>query len=66
LPASHVIHTVGPIWQGGAAEEQQILENCYRSCLDVARAQAAMRSVVERESLLPVVTPSALIETFAL
>src|SRR6516165_11899972 len=38
LPASHVIHTVGPIWQGGAAEEQQILENCYRSCIDVARS----------------------------
>jgi O-acetyl-ADP-ribose deacetylase (regulator of RNase III) len=39
LPASHVIHTVGPIWQGGAAGEQQILENCYRSCIDIARAQ---------------------------
>ena len=26
LPASHVIHTVGPIWQGGTAGEQQILE----------------------------------------
>ena len=26
LPASHVIHTVGPVWQGGAAGEHQILE----------------------------------------
>ena len=39
LPTSHVIHTVGPIWQGGAAGEQQILENCYRSCIGIARSQ---------------------------
>jgi O-acetyl-ADP-ribose deacetylase len=39
LPASHVIHTVGPIWQGGTAGEQQILENCYRSCIGIARSQ---------------------------
>ena len=37
LPAAHVIHTVGPVWRGGAAGEQQVLENCYRSCLDIAR-----------------------------
>ena len=37
LPALHVIHTVGPIWQGGAAGEQQILENCYRSCMGITR-----------------------------
>ena len=39
LPAPHVIHTVGPLWQGGAAGEQQILENCYRSCIAIARAE---------------------------
>src|SRR5215831_16384501 len=39
LPASHVIHTVGPIWQSGAAEEHRILESCYRSCLDIAFRQ---------------------------
>ena len=39
LPASHVIHTVGPMWQGGAAGEHQILENCYLSCVGIARAQ---------------------------
>ena len=36
LPAGHVIHTVGPIWQGGDAGEAQILANCYRSCLTIA------------------------------
>src|SRR5438045_4756995 len=29
LPASHIIRTVGPICQGGAAGEQQLLESCY-------------------------------------
>jgi hypothetical protein len=36
-PASHVIHAVGPIWQGGAAGEQQILESF--SCLEIALAE---------------------------
>jgi O-acetyl-ADP-ribose deacetylase len=39
LPACHVIHTVGPVWESGAAGEQQILESCYRSCLSIARSQ---------------------------
>jgi O-acetyl-ADP-ribose deacetylase len=39
LPASHVIHTVGPIWRGGEAGERQSLQACYRSCLAIARAQ---------------------------
>jgi O-acetyl-ADP-ribose deacetylase len=39
LPASHVIHTVGPMWKGGAAGEQRILESCYRSCVGIARSQ---------------------------
>jgi O-acetyl-ADP-ribose deacetylase (regulator of RNase III) len=39
LTASHIIHTVGPIWRGGAAGEQELLESCYRSCLDIAYRQ---------------------------
>jgi O-acetyl-ADP-ribose deacetylase len=39
LPAAHVIHTVGPVWHGGNAGESAVLERCYRSCLDIARAQ---------------------------
>ena len=36
LPARYVIHTVGPIWQGGHSGEARLLQNCYRRCLEVA------------------------------
>ncbi len=38
LPAKWVIHTVGPIWQGGDADEDILLASCYRRCLELARA----------------------------
>jgi O-acetyl-ADP-ribose deacetylase len=37
LPAKFVIHTVGPIWQGGNHNEDKVLKNCYRSCFALAR-----------------------------
>ena len=39
LPAAHVIHTVGPVWQGGGAGERATLAACYRACLGIARDQ---------------------------
>jgi len=36
LPAKHVIHTVGPVWQGGAAGEPEQLAFCYRRSLALA------------------------------
>lgn len=36
LPARHVIHTVGPVWRGGAAGEDELLASCYRSSLELA------------------------------
>ena len=39
LPARHVIHTVGPRWQGGGAGEEATLRACYRNSLALARAQ---------------------------
>lgn len=36
LPARWVIHTVGPVWQGGAAGEAELLASCYRRSLEVA------------------------------
>ena len=44
LPAAHVIHTVGPVWRGGASGESQLLANCYRSSLDLAR-EHSLRSI---------------------
>jgi O-acetyl-ADP-ribose deacetylase len=36
LPAGYVIHTVGPIWQGGERDEPAILANCCRNSLTLA------------------------------
>mgnify|MGYP000016300292 CR=1 FL=1 len=36
LPARHVIHTVGPVWQGGGKDEALLLAACYRSCIELA------------------------------
>jgi O-acetyl-ADP-ribose deacetylase (regulator of RNase III) len=37
LPARHVIHTVGPVWRGGAHGERDLLASCYRASLHLAR-----------------------------
>lgn len=44
LPARYVIHTVGPIWAGGASGEAELLASCYRRCLEVAAAKG-VRSI---------------------
>lgn len=37
LPARYVIHTVGPVWQGGGKGEAELLASCYRRSLEIAR-----------------------------
>ena len=36
LPARYVIHTVGPVWQGGGSGEDELLASCHRRSLEVA------------------------------
>jgi O-acetyl-ADP-ribose deacetylase len=36
LPAKHVIHTVGPVWDGGGRDEDALLASCYRESLGLA------------------------------
>lgn len=41
LPARWVIHTVGPVWQGGDHREDELLASCHRRSLEVASALGA-------------------------
>ncbi len=36
LPAKFVIHTVGPVWNGGRQNERSLLSNCYKASLQLA------------------------------
>src|ERR1700682_5934972 len=40
LPAKHVIHAVGPVWRGGADNEDALLASCYRASLALAGEQS--------------------------
>lgn len=37
LPTKYVIHTVGPVWQGGQKNESEKLKSCYQNCLRLAK-----------------------------
>jgi O-acetyl-ADP-ribose deacetylase (regulator of RNase III) len=44
LPAKWIIHTVGPVWHGGDAREDELLRSAYRHCFELARAHG-VRSI---------------------
>jgi O-acetyl-ADP-ribose deacetylase (regulator of RNase III) len=44
LPARHVIHTVGPVWEGGGAGEDTLLANAYANSLELAKKHG-LRSI---------------------
>jgi O-acetyl-ADP-ribose deacetylase (regulator of RNase III) len=37
LPARHVIHAVGPVWQGGLKGEDELLASCYRRAIELCQ-----------------------------
>ena len=41
LPARWIVHTVGPVWQGGAKGEAELLASCYRNSLELAHSVGA-------------------------
>ncbi|MBQ4381364.1 MAG: macro domain-containing protein [Oscillospiraceae bacterium] len=42
LPAKYVIHTVGPVWQGGGAGEEELLRSCYLESLRLAEEKGCL------------------------
>lgn len=44
LPATNVIHTVGPVYRGGVSGESELLRSCYRRCFELA-GQKGVRSI---------------------
>jgi O-acetyl-ADP-ribose deacetylase (regulator of RNase III) len=38
LPARHVIHAVGPVWNGGSLGEDELLASCYRRAIELCQA----------------------------
>lgn len=45
LPCKYVIHTVGPVWKGGWANEQALLRSCYLNALSLAADKLGVESV---------------------
>jgi O-acetyl-ADP-ribose deacetylase (regulator of RNase III) len=44
LPAKYIVHTVGPVWNGGDDGERELLASCYVSCFAIAR-EHGLRSI---------------------
>ena len=74
LPASHVIHTVGPVWHGGRHGEEELLRSCYWNSLKLAEengvksiafpsiSTGAYRFPIERASRIAVETVRGCLE----
>ena len=74
LPCQYIIHTVGPVWNGGSHNEDKLLSDCYRNSLELA-AKHSIRTIafpsistgiyafpVERAAKLAVATVNRLLK----
>lgn len=43
LSCRYIIHTVGPVWNGGEHREQELLASCYRNSLELAAANGVKK-----------------------
>ena len=53
LKAKYVIHTPGPIWRGGKWDEEELLANCYRNSLALAKDVYKRQGLYRRRNGLP-------------
>ncbi len=42
IPSKYIIHTPGPVWNGGKSNEEELLASCYQSCLELAVQNGVM------------------------
>ena len=45
LPSKFIIHTAGPVWNGGKGNQRELLASCYRKCIEIAENHPEIKSI---------------------